>query len=98
MIKIFREMGLTDSLAHDFAWVVSCAQENAAYGYGIRTLFVSNATVHDLMEISGHRMEKMITIAGRIGRLQCAGDEDEKDKALQEFRTEARRQGYIIEQ
>ena len=95
MKKKFLRLGLTNALAQDFDWVVSCARENAACGYGVRELFRSNATVHDLMEISGHKMEKMITIAGRIGRMLCAADREETEIALQEFRSEAIKQGYI---
>ena len=91
----FLIMGLSSSLAQDFAWVVSCAQENASCGYTIRELFASNTTVRDLMRISSKKMEEMISIAGRIGRLLCAEEAEDVDRALDDFRAEAIRQGYI---
>lgn len=97
MKKKFMEMGLTEPLAADFAWIVICANENASFGYGVRELFISNATARDLMEISEHRMTRMIELAGLVGWNICAEDFEEARAKMSEFKEEAIKQGYIIE-
>ena len=96
MKKKFMAMGLTEALATDFAWLVSCAMSNAEYGYGVRELFISNATARDLMEISEGRMEQMITLAGLVGWNICAEDIDEANAKMREFKAEAIKRGYIV--
>lgn len=96
MEKKFKAMGLTDALAQDFAWLVSCASINAEYGYGVKELFRSNATARDLMEISGGRMQRMIELASLVGWNVAAEDEVEVNRRLREFKEEAIKQGYII--
>ena len=89
-------IGMVEALATDFAWVISCAESNAEYGYGVQELFRSNATVRDLMEISEHRMQRMLELAGLIGWSLCAEDMDEVNKYWREFVAEARSRGYAI--
>lgn len=96
MKKKFMAMGLTEALASDFAWLVSCAMSNAEYGYGVRELFISNATARDLMEISEHRMQRMIELAGLVGWNIAAEDIAEANVKMREFKAEAIKQGYII--
>lgn len=96
MKKKFIAMGLIDSLATDFAWIVSCAASNAECGYGVAELFRSNATVRDLMEISGHRMERMIELAGLVGWNIAAEDMVEANAKMREFKEEAIKRGYIL--
>ena len=96
MKKKFIAIGLTESLAADFAWIVSCAASNAEYGYGVRELFNSNATARDLMEISEGRMERMIELAGLVGWNICAEDFGEANRKMQEFKAEAKSRGYIL--
>lgn len=96
MKKKFMAMGLTEAIATDFAWIVSCATSNAQYGYGVGELFRSNATVRDLMEISGHLMQHMIELAGLVGWNIAAGDVDEANVKMCEFKAEAIKRGYII--
>lgn len=96
MKKKFMAIGMCEALATDFAWVVSCAINNAECGYGVRELFRSNATVRDLMEISEHRMQRMIELAGLIGWNLCAEDMDEANKCWREFKEEAKARGYAI--
>lgn len=96
MKKKFMAMGLTLALATDFAWLVSCATSNAECGYGVRELFRSNATARDLMEISGHRMQHMIELAGLVGWNIAAEDMGEANAKMREFKEEAIKQGYII--
>ncbi len=89
-------MGLTEALASDFAWLVSCAMSNAECGYGVRELFRSNATARDLMEISEHRMQRMIELAGLVGWNIAAEDIAEANVKMREFKAEAIKQGYIM--
>lgn len=96
MKKKFMAMGLTEALATDFAWLVSCAMSNAEYGYGVRELFISNATARDLMEISEHRMQRMIELAGLVGWNIAAEDIAEANVKMREFKAEAIKQGYIM--
>ena len=95
MKKKFMAMGLIEALAADFAWVVSCAMSNAEFGYGVAELFRSNATVRDLMEISEHRMQRMIELAGLVGWNIAAEDIDEANAKMREFKAEAIKRGYI---
>ena len=96
MKKKFMAMGLTSALATDFAWLVSCATGNAECGYGVRELFRSNATARDLMEISNHKMQRMIELAGLVGCNIAAEDFEMADEKMREFKEEAIKQGYII--
>jgi len=96
MKTTFRRMGMSDALAADFDWIVTCAKINASLGYPTGELFRSNSTARDLMEISSCRMEKMITLAGRIGRGLCAGDGDSVLECTRLFHEEARAKGYAL--
>lgn len=96
MKKKFMAMGMHEGMAQDFAWIVSCAISNAECGYGVAELFRSNATVRDLMEISGHRMQRMIELAGLVGWNICAEDMDEANAKMLELKAEGIKRGYIL--
>ena len=96
MKNTFLRMGMSEALAQDFDWLVTCAKINASLGYPVGELFKSNSTARDLMEISSCRMEKMITLAGRIGRFICAGESDSVRECTRLFHEEARLKGYAL--
>ena len=52
-------MGMSDALAQDFDWLVTCAKINASLGYPVGELFKSNSTARDLMEISSCRIRNI---------------------------------------
>ena len=82
----FTRFGVSASLAKDFAWIVSCAYENAYYGYGLGELFNSNATVRDLVDHYGMDKIKPVIIAvGRIGWAKCAEDLDYEKECREKF-------------
>lgn len=94
--NIFKKTSLQRNLIGDFAWIAQCAETNAKYGYGISEIFRSNATANDLMELSGHRMEQMITLAAKIGWYSCARDKDQVSRLAEKFSQEAKTKGYCI--
>ena len=82
----FIRIGVSKSLASDFAWIVSCAYENAYYGYGLGELFNSNATVKDLIEHYGmDKIRPVILSVGRIGWAKCAEDSDYEKECKDKF-------------
>lgn len=95
-ITLFKKTNLQRNLIEDFAWIAESAESNAYFGYGISEIFRSNATARDLMEISEHRMEKMITLAAKIGWNSCAGRKEQVSLLMQEFSKETAEKGYQI--
>ena len=73
--------------------IISCAESNAGYGYGVKELFNSNATVRDIMK-ADEGQRRMIELAGLIGWNLCAEDMDEANKCWREFKEEVKARGY----
>lgn len=85
MKRWFLNLGICESLAGDFAWIVRCAASNAEYGYGVLELFNSNATVRDLMKYYGRPMQDVVIALGRIGWAICSEDYREVENNKQKF-------------
>lgn len=86
MEKYFNKLGAPKALASDFAWIVSCAELNAEYGYGVSELFNSNACVRDLVRYYGlDKIKPVIDALGYIGWAICSEDDSEIKKAKKEF-------------
>lgn len=76
------------ALSEDIRWMLECAEINAEYGYGIRTLEQTNSTAIDLIGEFGERGLLLVRACAKIGWWVCAegwsySTEDEARTVLQ---------------